>query len=431
MTLPGARRGTGRALNERAADGVRYGMKSFALGLAMSLLIAGCAGAGPVPGQPGDPDPSAYRPTAGASAGVSSTPSLDPNQSQNPNPSPVPTSTAMPVPSPEPTLAQLVGQKLVVAMTGTAPSADLLGRIRRGEVGGVILFGANITSAGQVKALTGALHAAATEGGQPRLLVYVDQEGGSIKRIAWAPPTLSPPEMGERGSAAVARAQGAATGAALRGLGIDVDLAPVADVPVSSEAFIARQARTFSSSPEWTAILANAFAVGLRSAGVLPVMKHFPGLGLALANTDLSVDTIDAPAAGLAPGLVPYRVAIADGIPMVMLANATYTALDPNAAAGWSPAISVTLLRHELGFTGVTMTDSLDGTAQARGVATSGLAIAAAQAGTDLILTTGSEASTQGVYAALLRQAEAGQIGQATLEASYRRILALKQASLP
>ncbi|MGH2467866.1 MAG: glycoside hydrolase family 3 N-terminal domain-containing protein [Candidatus Limnocylindrales bacterium] len=335
------------------------------------------------------------------------------------------------MPRPEPTLAQLVGQKLVVAMAGTVPSADLLGRIRRGEVGGVILFGANITSAAEVRALTGALHAAAAEGGQPRLLIYVDQEGGSIKRIAWVPPTLSPPQMGEEGSAAVARAQGAATGAALQALGIDVDLAPVADVPASSDAFMARQSRTFSSSPEWTAILASAFAAGLRSAEVLPVMKHFPGLGLALANTDLNVDTIDAPAAGLAPGLVPYRVAIAEGIPIIMLANATYTALDPNAAAGWSPAISVTLLRHALGFTGVTMTDSLDGTAKARGVAVSGLAMAAAQAGTDLILSTGSEASTRVVYAALLAQARAGTIEPATLEASYRRIFALKQAPLP
>lgn len=131
----------------------------------------------------------------------------------------------------EPTLEQLVGQKLVVRMDGVTPSASLLGRIRRGEVGGIILLGFNITTPSALIALTGQLRAAAAAGGQPPLLIAVDQEGGPIKRIPWAPPTLSPPAMGALGSASVARAQGQETGAALKALGIDIDLAPVADVP--------------------------------------------------------------------------------------------------------------------------------------------------------------------------------------------------------
>src|SRR5437764_10345597 len=133
-----------------------------------------------------------------------------------------------------PTLAQLIGQKLIVRMDGTTPTASLLGRIRRGEVGGIILFGSNITTRTALIALTAKLRAAAAAGGQPRLLIAVDQEGGSVKRIPWAPPTLSPPQMGVRNSTSVARSQGAATGTALKGLGINVDLAPVADVPSST-----------------------------------------------------------------------------------------------------------------------------------------------------------------------------------------------------
>ena len=325
-----------------------------------------------------------------------------------------------------PTVAQLVGQKLVVRMDGVTPSADLLGRIGRGEVGGVILFGSNVTTRTALIALTAKLHGAAIAGGQPPLLIAVDQEGGAIKRIPWAPPTLSASQMGRDGHASVAWAQGASTGAALRDLGIDIDFAPVADVPGSSASFMYRDGRTFSFSATGTAVLANAFASGLESEGVLPTMKHFPGIGFATKNTDASVVTIAASSATLAPGLAPYRTAIAHDIPLIMLSNATYPAYDAVNAAAWSRAIGVSLLRQELGFSGVTITDSLDGTAFARGLTTRLLALRAAKAGSDMILTTGSEASTRAVFATLVREAADGAIPAASLRASYDRILAMK-----
>jgi beta-N-acetylhexosaminidase len=324
-----------------------------------------------------------------------------------------------------PTLAQLIGQKLVVRMDGVTPSADLLGRIKRGEVGGVILMGFNITTRTALIALTGKLRAAAAAGGQPRLLIAVDQEGGPVKRIPWAPPTLSAPAMGRLASTTVARQQGADTGAALLALGINVDFAPVADVPGSTASFMYQAGRTFSFNASRTAYLADAFASGLESQGVVPAMKHFPGIGLATRNTDAYVVTIRASTTGLAPGLRPYRRAIPHAIPLIMLSNATYTAYDPHYAAGWSRPIA-TLLRRDLGYTGATITDSLDGTARARGLSTSHLALRAAQAGTDMILVTGSEATSRGVYATLLADAQGGSIAKATLRASYDRIIALK-----
>jgi beta-N-acetylhexosaminidase len=311
-------------------------------------------------------------------------------------------------------------------MDGTTPSADLLGRIRRGEVGGVILFGQNIASPSQLVALTAALQDAAASGGQPPLLIATDQEGGSINRIAWAPPTLSAPQIGATGSSVVAQSQGAAAGSALRALGINVDLAPVADVPESTSAFMYLQGRTFSFDATLTAALADAFATGLDSAGVEATMKHFPGIGFATHNTDAAAVTIDASAALLDPGLRPYRAAIADGIPIVMLSNATYSAYDPSNGAGWSSAIGADLLRTTLGFSGVTMTDSLTGTAVARGVTQEALALQSALAGTDLLLVTGSEASTRTVYSTLLAAATDGTLDVASLEASFDRIRALK-----
>jgi beta-N-acetylhexosaminidase len=332
---------------------------------------------------------------------------------------------ASPLAATAPTLAQLIGQKLVVRMDGTTPSASLLGRIKRGEVGGVILLGFNITTRSALVALTGKLRAAAAAGGQPRLLIAVDQEGGPVKRIPWAPPTLSPPQMGRLASTTVAREQGAKTGAALLGLGINVDFAPVADVPGSTASFMYRAGRTWSFNASRTAYLADAFATGLESRGVIPTMKHFPGIGLATRNTDAYVVSIRASRAALAPGLRPYQRAIIHHIPLIMLSNATYTAYDAHYAAGWSKPIA-TLLRRDLGYTGATITDSLDGTAHARGLTSAHLALRAAQAGTDMILITGSEATSRGVYATLLAEAQGGSISTTTLRASYDRILTLK-----
>jgi beta-N-acetylhexosaminidase len=327
------------------------------------------------------------------------------------------------------TIAELIGQKLVVRMDGTTPSADLLGRIQRGEVGGVILFGANVTTATALRALTAKLRAAAAAGGRPRLLIAVDQEGGSVKRIPWAPPNLSPPQMGALASATTARSQGAATGVALRDLGIDVDFAPVADVPVSSSSFMEEAGRTWSRNASRTAWLALAFAQGLRMRSVLPTLKHFPGIGYATRNTDSSVVTIGASRTALAPGLAPYRLAIANGMPLIMLSNATYPAWDKVHAAGWSPAIVGALLRGQLGFRGVTITDSLDGTAHARSIPTRRIAAAAARAGTDMILTTGSESATKAVFSYLVAEATAGRIPLSLLRSSYARILAMKLGS--
>ncbi|MFL5643337.1 MAG: glycoside hydrolase family 3 N-terminal domain-containing protein [Chloroflexota bacterium] len=325
-----------------------------------------------------------------------------------------------------PTLAQLIGQKLVVRMSGTTPSADLLGRIERGEIGGVILFGSNIIDSTQLRALTGRLQAAASTGGQPRLLIAVDQEGGSVRHIPWAPPTMSARQMGIDGRTSVALAQGTAAGSALHGLGLNVDFAPVADVPVTTKSFMYRAGRTFSFYPSKTSRLANAFATGLMSKGVAPTMKHFPGIGRSRLNTDQYAVTLYAGRTTLAAGLVPYQTAIAKQIPLIMLSNATYTAYDTVNGAGWSHAISIGLLRNQLGFTGVSITDSLTGTAKARGIAEWRLAVRAARAGTDMILVTDSEASTRLVYSKLMTWSANGSISRALLQASYQRILALK-----
>ena len=343
----------------------------------------------------------------------------------SPTPAPTPTPEPTPTPTTAPSLEQLIGQKLVVRMAGTAPSEAILERARNGEIGGVVLFGSNVRDEAQLAAATRTLQEAAQAGGQPPLLIAVDQEGGGIRRIPWAQPVASATRMGQLEPDEV-RSIGAATGQALRAVGANVDLAPAADTPDDNQSFMRDARRTFSDEPEVVARMVTAFTEGLASQDVIATVKHFPGIGRVARNTDRFVETVREPADALDRDLAPFKAAIEAGVPIVMLSNATYPAFDPDNGAGWSPAIATGLLRDRLGFSGVSITDSLSGTAKAREVTPGSLATAAVTAGTDMILISGAEATSAAVYDELVVQARAGMLDQAALEASYRRILDLK-----
>ena len=327
--------------------------------------------------------------------------------------------------APAPTVRELVGQRFVVALGGTSPSSALLERVRRGEIGGVILFGSNIESPAQLRRLTAALQEAARDAGRPPLLVATDQEGGRVRRLPWAGPVESTTALGRLNPTAI-RAQALASGKALRLSGVNVDLAPVGDVPRAGS-FMALEERTFSVGPATVAGATVAFAKGLAGARVAAAVKHFPGIGRATRNTDRSAVEIGASRAELSDtDLVPFRAAIAAGVPIVMISNATYPALDSKPAP-WSPRIQ-SLLRGELGFKGVTISDALEGAAATRGRQLGSVSTLAAQAGVDLLLLTGSEASSTAAFERVAARAERGGIPPAALRASYGRIVALKRA---
>lgn len=323
-----------------------------------------------------------------------------------------------------PTLRELVGQRVVVAMRGTSPSPGILARIRGGEVGGIILFGANIEGRAQLARSVAAMQRAARSAGRPPLLIATDQEGGEIRRLPWAGPSPSTTDLGGLGPARI-QAEALAAGRQLRAVGVNVDLAPVADVPATGS-FMALERRTFATSADDVAIAATAFARGLAGARVAAAVKHFPGIGRATRNTDRAAVSLPATAAALGrTDILPFRRAIAAGTPMVMISNAAYPALDAKPAP-WSPKIQA-LLRNELGFKGVTITDALDGAAATRGRTVAAVASLAAQAGIDLLLLTGTEASSAAAYERVVRTAEQGRIPVAALRASYVRILTLKR----
>jgi beta-N-acetylhexosaminidase len=327
--------------------------------------------------------------------------------------------SASPVPG---SPAKLLGQRIMVGMTGTSPSRALLNAVRAGRVGSVILFSSNIASRGQTLALIGSLQRAARAGGNPKLLIAVDQEGGRVKRLPAGPPTLSAPQTAATNNVNVASSQGRDTGQFLRRWGINIDLAPVADVPTFPGAFIWRQRRAFSFNAGKVAKFATAFALGLQSQRVAATAKHFPGLGSAGSNTDFKRQELNPTAAQRAAALTPYEQMILRGVDLVMLTVAGFPAYDSSGtSAALSRPIIHNLLRGRLGFGGVAITDSLD-TTTGHDERTAG--VLAAGAGADILL---FPDSAPGELTALQHALSSGQISTADADSSYRRILALKR----
>jgi beta-N-acetylhexosaminidase len=325
----------------------------------------------------------------------------------------------MPVP---PSAAKLLGQRIMVGLPGTFPDGTLLRRIRNGEVGAVILFAANISSRGQLTSLIRALQGAAHAGRNPSLLIAVDQEGGQVKRLPNGPPDLAPPQIAATGSTAVAAREGRSTGQYLKGFGINMDLAPVVDVPTFSGSFIWQEGRAFSFSAGAVTKYATPFALGLQSANVAATAKHFPGVGSAGFDTDNRLQELRPSASQRAAALGPYQSLIPRGLDTVMLSTAGFPAYDPTGTpTALSRRIVQTLLRGQLKFGGVTITDAL-GTPTGHDEVTAG--VLAARAGADILLYTDNAA---GELAALESDLHHGRLSGAEAAASYRRVVALKQ----
>ena len=322
-----------------------------------------------------------------------------------------------------PSIRQMVGQLMFVPMHGTVPSKYFLARIRSGQIGGVILYSNNYGPSGPA-ALVEQLQRTAVHAGRPRLLIGIDQEGGTVKRLPGAP-TLSPQQMT---ATSVARAQGTATARNLRGYGIDVDFAPVLDI--GHGGFIT--SRTFGNTPSQVALRTVAFARGLSLGGVAATGKHFPGLGYAWTNTDKTQTIVHATSAQLDADLLPYRKAIAAGLPMVMVSTAAYPALGVNVPAACSSSIVTRLLRRQLGFHGVVVTDALDTADVSAYWPTPQAAVKAIGAGVDMVLAgggTGRAASDTSIasYNALVNAVKTGSLPRSTVAAAYNRVVALKR----
>jgi beta-N-acetylhexosaminidase len=311
-------------------------------------------------------------------------------------------------PGPRITLAQQVGHMVILRFAGTRAPGYVRTVLREGRAAGVILFRDNVVSPDQVRELTRAL-------GAP--IVCLDQEGGDVRILPWAGPELAAPDQAAAGTV---RADSRAAGRDLRAVGVNLTLAPVADVPSVDGAALA--GRAFARGPEAAAAAVAESVRGWHEGGVATTVKHFPGLGATTVNTDDGPVTIDRTDAELEADLAPFRAGIAAHTEFVMVGHATYPALDAEHIASQSPAVIDGLLRRELGFDGVVMTDSLEAAAVQAVSGVEEAAVASVQAGVDLILTTGRGSYIR-VYRALLARAKADPAFRARVRVSAERVL--------
>lgn len=333
------------------------------------------------------------------------------------------------------TLAQLAGQRVIYSYSGLTPPRSLKALIRAGEVGGVIFFSDNITSAAQIHGVIHSLQRLnqSSPVHEP-LLMMTDQEGGQVRRLPGAP-VLSEKQIGQaRHPGAAATNAGRGAGLNLRGAGMNVNLAPVLDVYRTAGNFIDQFGRSYSKNPSVVSRLGANFITAQQATGVAATAKHFPGLGAAARsqNTDVRPVTLRVPLAALrGTDEYPYRAAIKAGVKLVMVSWAVYPAL-ARRPAGLSSTVVQRELRRRLGFGGVTITDALEAGAL-RGYGSLGnRAVLAAAAGMDLLLYADGKVSdgTSGRNA-LVSALRSGRLRRPVFNASVARVIALRSHIAP
>jgi beta-N-acetylhexosaminidase len=321
------------------------------------------------------------------------------------------------------------GQVLVAGFPGGAPPEVLLVALRRGELGGIILFRRNVETPVQVAELIGRCTAQAPRGFP--LLVAVDQEGGRVTRFD-APLLQLPPMrvLGRMGDSSLTARVARMLARQLAAMGFTMNMAPVLDVDTNPDNPIIGD-RAFGSTAELVITQAVAFSDGLLSGGLLSCGKHFPGHGDTAADSHLALPRVcHRPERLDAIELAPFRAAIGR-IPALMTAHVVFEELDSGVPATLSRRIVTGLLREELGYDGLVISDDLEmrAVSEGRGVANAG--VGAIDAGCDVLLVCSSVDDCLATHAALVRRAEEDPVFEARLRDAARRALDLRRRVPP
>ena len=253
---------------------------------------------------------------------------------------------------------QLAGQRLMVGFDGTTLNADLKFLIERLKSGGIILFSRNLETPEQIRKLCHEVQKFARQCGQPPLFIAVDQEGGQVARLK-EPFSQFPgnPHM-ENERDAVHFAEITAT--ELSRVGINMNMAPVMDVAPETINSIMSE-RAFGGDPAWVTRLGLKVIEHLQSNNIMAVAKHFPGIGRTVLDSHMDLPMLDDDLSALEQiDLPPFKAGIQHGVSGVMLSHIFYKKLDPRWPASLSAKIAKSLLREQMGFNGIVLTDDLD-----------------------------------------------------------------------
>ena len=335
--------------------------------------------------------------------------------------------------NPPTSIPELTGQMLMAGFEGTTLTPETEDLIRNRHVGGLILFSRNYENPKQLHTLIQDLQnvAASTSTGLP-LFISVDQEGGRVARLT-EPFTKYPPLccLGHAQSESLAYRFGQSLASELLDVGINMDYAPVLDVHTNPENPIIGD-RAIAADPQTVARLANLFIKGFKEQGMIAVGKHFPGHGDTHLDSHLDLPTVDRDAATLeAVELLPFRETIAQGLEVIMTAHVIYTAWDEKNTATFSKTILQGILRKQLGFQGIIMSDDLEMKAVEKYFSFDAFPRMGIEAGLDMFLICNSVDKVKVLHDQLIQDVECGTISLTPIQLSVERILTLKKKLPP
>jgi beta-N-acetylhexosaminidase len=346
---------------------------------------------------------------------------------------PLPTATATPrPPTPEEIAAQMVskmsledklGQMIIIQFYETTYTPAQQQMVKPFHPGGVILYGYSMGTAQQVKGLL----ASGQKDSPIPMFTFLDLEGGYVDRLAqYLGPRMSAPQMAASGDPAVAQREGAKTAKDLLSFGFNADLAPDVDVAIVNGPD--QYGRTFGKTPDVVTKYAGSWIDGLQANGVVGSPKHFPGLGAATIDAHKGLPVVNRTKEQLeATEFGPDKALIASGqMQMVMSTDVLMPALDPKLPAELSKPIITGVLRDELGFKGVAITDALYMDGISATYTFTQAAVLAFEAGNDMIMAPWRPSMVQSIITGMKAELQKGKITQEQIDVSVTRILALK-----
>lgn len=315
-----------------------------------------------------------------------------------------------------------LGQMVMIGIQGTKVDDDSLYRLNQYHMGGVILFDRNMESPEQVKQLTSDLQAQSNE--KVPLFIGIDEEGGDVVRMA---EKLTPPpsqkEIGATGDIEQAKTWAIKTAKSLKDMGINVNFAPVADVG-------SKDKRSYSTDANTVIDFVRAATEGYQQENIIYSLKHFPGIGKGRVDSHVDSSSIDVTKEILmTEDILPFKTIIDENEPndyFILVSHLKYPALDEEYPASLSSKIMTDLLRNELGYKGIIITDDMEMGAVANHNDFRSIGVKAVKAGVDIVLVCHEYQHQQEVYLGLLDAVNSGEISQERIDESVKRIIKVK-----
>lgn len=315
-----------------------------------------------------------------------------------------------------------LGQMVMIGIQGTKVDDDSLYMLNQYHIGGVILFDRNMENPEQVKQLTSDLQAQSNE--KVPLFIGIDEEGGDVVRMA---EKLTPPpsqkEIGATGDIEQAKTWAIKTAKSLKDMGINVNFAPVADVGSNDK-------RSYSTDTNTVIDFVRAATKGYQQENIIYSLKHFPGIGKGRVDSHVDSSSIDvAKEVLMAEDILPFKTIIDENEPndyFILVSHLKYPALDEEYPASLSSKIMTDLLRNELGYKGIIITDDMEMGAVANHNDFRSIGVNAVKAGADIVLVCHEYEHQQEVYLGLLDAVNSGEISQERIDESVKRIIKVK-----